>query len=277
MEDTQPVQPHEFERRFSEVLAATEETVWRANIATERVLLPGVKRNSMPQMPVWRLHLGATSTFLGVIQCLKTRYSSLGAFSLLRGVLEAWTHLYFISDESESDTPALRSIRFEAGVLSEWASVSKKMNPSLDYDEIMKRHHRTIMELWSENGGRGEPRLRTYNDVIPTLVRMSKSPALQRMDLLHKASSVAVHMSASDFLMESTGTGVTVVWASEGRRCAWLQLGIMCFDFLTMSALCSVPSAESDATISDLHTRWQVIYRNPIFTTAVLEEGETDR
>ena len=277
MTDDHATESYDFEDRFSQLLTTAQNTVGHANLALEQVLLPEeVRPTSMPQIPVWRLHLGATSTFLGIIQCLRTRFSSLAALSLLRGLIEAWTHLYFIADESEAGTPALRAIRFEAGVLSEWASVDKKMRPEINYDEITKHNRELIVGLWTANGGKGEPRRRTYSDVNPTLIKMAKSPQLERLGLLHSSSSVAVHMSASDFLLETSVTGVRVVWASPGRRCAWLQLAIMCFDYLTLSALSSVSSPENDEVIQELHARWQEIYNDSLLVNAVGSEGASE-
>lgn len=266
---------YEFEDRFSRVLDAAESTIGRSNMALQETLLQNVHRYSMPEIPVWRLHLGATATFLGIIQCLKTRPSSLGAFSLLRGMIEVWAHLFFIADESEQGSPALRAISFEAGVLSEWASVRKKMDPEIDYVELMTRNRDGIMKLWTANGGKDEPRRRTYKDVNRTLEKMAKSPPLESLGIIHASSSVAVHMSASDFLLESSDSGVTVVWASDARRCAWLKLAIMCFDYLTISALTSVPSNDNEAIVQDLHSRWQAIYNDPLLVNAVAAEGAT--
>jgi hypothetical protein len=168
----------EFEVQFSEVLSIAEENVWHANVALDDALLKDVHGDSMPQIPIWRLHLGATSNFLGIVQCLKTRYSSLGALSLLRGLVEAWAHLFFIADNGESGTSAMRAIQFEAGVLSEWASIDKRSNPAVDYDATVKRHQKTIMGLWKDNGGVGEPKRRRYSDVSRTLDKIAASPGL---------------------------------------------------------------------------------------------------
>jgi hypothetical protein len=191
-------------------------------------------------------------------------------------MIESWAHLFYIADESEPDSPALRAIQFEAGVLSEWASVRKKMDSEVDYDELMSRNREGIMKLWADNGGKNEPRRRTYKDVNPTLAKMAKTPDLESLGIIHASSSVAVHMSASDFLLESSETGVTVVWASDARRCAWLQLAIVCFDYLTISALQSVPSNANKVVAEDLHARWQTIYYDPLLVNAVATEVSSE-
>jgi hypothetical protein len=267
---------YEFEDRFSLVLAAAESVIGRSNMALQENILQNVRRHSMPEIPVWRLHLVATSTFLGVIQCLRTKPSSPGAFSLLRGLIEAWAHLFFIADESEPDTPALRSIRFEAGVLSEWASVRKKMDPVIDYDQLIARNREGIMKLWTASWGRNEPRRRTYKDVNPTLEKMARVPELNSLGIIRAASSVAVHASAADFLLEVDDHGARVIWASDAQRCAWLQLAIMSFDYLTISALLSVPGPDRATVIEDLHTSWQSIFNDPLLVNAVSAEGEVE-
>jgi hypothetical protein len=191
-------------------------------------------------------------------------------------MIEAWAHLFFIADESESDSPALRAIRFEAGVLSEWASVRKKMDPEIDYGQLMARNRDGIMKLWAANNGKNEPRRRTYKDVNPTLEKMANTPELESLGIIHAASSVAVHASAADFLLESDDFGTSVVWASDARRCAWLQLAIVSFDYLTISALSSVPSQDNAAVAQELHARWEAIYNDSLLVSAVATEGATE-
>jgi len=267
---------YEFEERFSKVLDEAVSEIGRSNLAIQETLLQDVSRYSMPEIPVWRLHLGATSTFLGIIQCLKTRQSSLGAFSLLRGLLEAWAHLFFIADMAEPDTPALRAIRFEAGVLSEWASIRKKMSPELDYAKLSARNHEGIMKLWSAHNGKAEPRRRTYKNVNQTLHKMANTKELESLGIIHASSSVAVHASAADFLLETSVLGAEVIWASEARRCAWLQLAIVSFDYLTISAISSVPREANAKICKELHERWQTIYNDPLLVSSVAAEGGSE-
>lgn len=262
----------DFDTQYSLLLEASIDLVRRANGDLQETLMADVGRESMPQIPVWRLHIGATSTFLGVIQCLRTRHSSIGAFSLLRGLIEAWTHLYFIADNSEDDTPAIRSIRFEAGVLNEWASVDKAMNPELDFAELQKKNNAKILRLCVANGRNNLPKMRTHNHVKPTLDKMAQSETLGSLDIFHQATSIAVHMSATDYLLKSTDTGVTVIWASPALRCAWLQLAIAFFDYLTFSALSCVPESTPNAVIKSLHERWQEIYNDPLLVETLREE-----
>lgn len=265
----QPVGDFDFETRFMEILQTSREQSSRACIAVQDLLTKDVGPRSMPEVPAWRLHLTATSTFLGVLQCLETRFSSLGALSLTRGLVEAWTHLYFIADSSERGTPALRAIQFEHGVLYEWTNVRKLMTPDLDYHEHVKGIDRSMLELYKANGHDGLMRRRTYGDVNRTLKKMAASPEFSKMDLLHAASSMAVHASASDFLLELSPTSVTVEWASPGRRCAWLKFAVVCYDYLTISAISLSSDEGRHAVIQESHDQWLAICNDPLITGAV--------
>jgi hypothetical protein len=150
------------------------------------------------------------------------------------------------------------------------------LDPETNYQATMKKYDVRIRELWQANGGANQPKRRTYNQVGQTLERMKRSQALRHVEILHSSSSTAVHMSAADFLLESSATSVTVVWATPGRRSAWLQFAIMCFDYLTISALMSVPSPLADGFIDELHERWQQIYNDPLLMSAVGVEGEAN-
>ena len=105
----------EFESDFGAVFdrAASFGEIIHSGIASLHP--PDVSLDQMPESTVWRLHLMATASYEASIQWLRTRYSSLGGYIVLRGLLEAWAHLDFIADDSQSGSPALRAIRYEQG------------------------------------------------------------------------------------------------------------------------------------------------------------------
>jgi hypothetical protein len=230
----------------------------------------------MPEIPVLRLHLGATANFLGVIRCLKTPYSSIGALSLLRGLIESWTHLYFIADETEAGTPAQRAVRYEAGVRNEWRNFEKKTKPDLDHREMFRRNRTTIMGLWTDNGGKGEPKNRTYNHVSSTWKKITALPEFKGIEVLRDSSSVAAHVGAVDFLFAFDDSQITVEWVSPGRRSVWLLFAIVCFDNLTFSAFESVPSIDSQAAVQDLRSRWLGISNSLVLAKAAATKGQSE-
>lgn len=268
-----PIDDLDFEARFKGVLQAAREHSSRTNTAVQDFLTKNVGPSSMPEITVWRLHLTATATFLGVLQCLETKFSSLGAFSLIRGLVEACTHLDFIADDSEPGSPALRAIRFEYGALYEWAKVDKLRDPDMNYEDRVRDIDRKMLSLFRSNGHDGLLRRRTYSDVGQTLKKMAASSKPSRMDLLHAATSTAVHATAADFLLSRSPTSVSVEWASSSRRCAWLQFAVVSYDYLTIAALSLADNEERHSVIQDLHIKWLAIYNDPLITNCVSESA----
>ena len=266
----------EFESEFAKVLPLAEENIWRTHDLMKKLLLSDARLDSMPEFPIFRLHVGATANFLGVIQCLKTRYSSIGALSLLRGLIESWTHLYFIADETEGGTPAQRAVRYEAGVLSEWGDAQKKAKPEPDLEEVLRRKYARIMELWADNGGTGKLNRRTRRHVSPTWKKITALPEFKGIEVLYDSSSLAVHVSAVDFLFASDDSQITLKWVRPGVRPDWLLFAAACFENLTYSALESIPSVDSQALVQDSRTRWLEIFNSPVLAkpAATTEESE---
>jgi hypothetical protein len=262
-----------FERRFAESLTSAEQNLWRAQGVVDHWVLQSAGPHSMPQIAIWRLHLSATATFLAILQCLKTRYSSLGAFSLIRGLVESWSHLYFIDDSSNELDAKSRAISIESGILHESIDLDSKLQPDLDRAERLRTIDEQVRRLANANDLDEVPKKRTYAHVSQTLKKMAEGGELRQPGLLYAASSSAVHMLASDFLIQVAPTEVSVTWVSDGRRCAWLQLAIMCFDHLTMTSLRATPAVVDDADILDLHSRWMALYNDKFLVDIVAGTG----
>src|SRR5271157_1652399 len=60
----------------------------------------GMTGVTLPDATVWKLHLVATINYRAGLACLRQPETSLGTFTLLRGLLEAWAHLAFIQDST---------------------------------------------------------------------------------------------------------------------------------------------------------------------------------
>jgi hypothetical protein len=53
-------------------------------------------------------------------------------------------------------------------------------------------------------------------------------------------------------------------------------LAIVSFDYLTMSALMSVPDPGRAAVIEELQASWQAIFNDPLLVNAVAAEGDRE-
>jgi len=163
-----------FETAFGRVLDRAPVLTEESMQTIEDLLLVEVGRNTMPEIAQWRLHLSATSTYRSVIECLKTPISSQGALVLIRSLLEAWAHLYFIADNDEKGTPALRAIRFEAGVVSEWSGTDVKVEILGVKVSHPNEDPSAIQSMWENYGGSGGIRIRTRSSVSSSIKKLSK-------------------------------------------------------------------------------------------------------
>lgn len=62
---------------------------------------------TLPESTVVRLHFVAASTFQSGLLCLWMPETSLASYGLIRGLLEVWSHLIFISDDMQVVTPGV--------------------------------------------------------------------------------------------------------------------------------------------------------------------------
>jgi hypothetical protein len=205
---------------------------------------PDVSLNQMPESTVWRLHLTATASYEATIQCLRTRYSSLGGYIILRGLLEAWAHLDFIADDAQSASPALRAIRYELGAYQEWGDTAHDAPGGRPSPLIAQDNQAVMMELWRQHGGQGTPRLRRRTHVQPTLTTIGARENIDWLRGLYRSTSAAAHMFGVDFLLESVGPTTSVVWATPAQQSSWLAWAVVCFDHLSRTAASLMGGAE---------------------------------
>jgi hypothetical protein len=235
--DGRAEQSRDFERVFAAVLdrAATYgEIVHNAVVSLHP---PDSSLNQMPESTVWRLHLTATASFEASIQCLRTRYSSLGGYVVLRGLLEAWAHLDFIADNSQGGSPALRAIRYELGAHQEWENSAHDAPAGHPSPMIAQDNHDLMLELWQEKGGQGNPSLRNRKHVQTTLTSIATREQFDWLRGLYRSTSAATHMLGVNFLLQSTGETTAVVWATPAQRSSWLTWATACFDYLSRTTV----------------------------------------
>lgn len=123
---------------------------------------------AMPEASIQKLHLSATANYRAGLLCLRSSETSVGAYSLLRGLLEAWSHIAFIADDAEGEDGRCRALRYERGALKEWEGNIHISPPGFDAKTWKKAHDENVAEiekLWLESGcGKASPRTRTHVD-----------------------------------------------------------------------------------------------------------------
>jgi hypothetical protein len=189
---------------------------------------------TLPESTVVRLHFVAASTFQSGLLCLWMPDTSLASYGLIRGLLEVWSHLIFIADDSYGDDARCRALRYERGALREWSDTVLKAPGYLDTAAWQVRHDertRDIDGLWKECGCTGSPR--TRRDVAVTLRTMAKGPTMEWIPGVWSASSASTHAYGVDFLLHSRGDETRLVWALSSQRASWFAFLVAAYDYLT--------------------------------------------
>jgi hypothetical protein len=221
-------------------------------------LLPdGMTFATMPEASIQRLHLSATANYRAGLACLHSAETSVGAYSLLRGLLEAWTHIAFIADNAEGGDARCRALRYERGSLKEWEGNIHTPPPGFDEKAWKKAHDENTAEinsLWAAGGcGKASPRTRTHVD--GTLKKLAKGSSFGWIIPLWRSTSATVHMYGSDFLFEDRGDGSSdLVWAQPRFRATWLSFLGASYSYLTATAAGVLdPSASAMPKIVQFH------------------------
>ncbi len=202
---------------------------------------------TLPHGIVYRLHLAATATYRSAIVCLRSPETSVSAFALLRGLLEAWAHLDFIGDDGQGGDVRCRALRYELGAAKEWMDSVHDAPPGFD-QETWGAQAQTrlvdIQEAWQLLGCTGKPR--TRKEVDATLHRMGKRAKMEWVPGAWRATSVTVHMYGVDFALLDRGDGSSdLVWALPRYQATWLSLAASSYAYLTLTAARTLGAANA--------------------------------
>lgn len=251
------------EDEFARLLDLADTLAAYAQEEISRLLPAGADHTTMPEIAVWRLHLAASASFMSIVQCLRISKTSLGGYILIRGLIEAWSHLDFIADDTEGGSRALRAIGFEDGILGEWDATIPKIPEARRPEDGPIRPNPELMRLWTANGGSGAIRDRTRREVTPTLKKISVRGGPDWLVEVYSTTSAATHMTGVDHLLHQ----LEVTWADPFKRCFWLQLATICFDYITRLAADSMGAGFSDATSSELYLHVVAILESPLMAS----------
>jgi hypothetical protein len=191
---------------------------------------------TLPESTVVRLHFVAASTFQSGLLCLWMPETSLASYGLIRGLLEVWSHLIFISDDSQGGDARCRALRYERGTLREWSATIVKAPGYLNLATWQERHDeraRDIEQMWKECGCTGQPRTRKHVDA--TLRAMAKEPTMEWIPGVWSASSASTHAFGVDFLLHSRDDETRLVWALSTQRASWFSFLVATYDYLTVT------------------------------------------
>jgi len=195
---------------------------------------------TMPQGTIFRLHVAGTATYRSGLVCLRSPETSVGAFSLLRGLLEAWSHVAFIFDPREGGDPRCRALRFERGSMNEWSNSVRVPPAGFDHATWQRSHgekEQEIERMWQSFGcGTAHPRTRKHVD--QTLKALAKEPTMDWITGVWRSTSATVHMYGADFAFDSQGDSHSeLVWALPRFRATWLAFLVAAYSYLTTTSV----------------------------------------
>jgi hypothetical protein len=246
----------------------------RGQALVEEFLPENVMFESMPEGAVYRLHLVGTANYRSGVLCLKHPETSIGAFTLLRGLLEVWSHLMFIADDTAGGDARCRALRYERGAMGEWLSSVCVAPPAFDRDAWRMQHDEKCAELetlWRTFGCKGKSRTRSH--VVETLKTLAKDPGMDWITAVWRATSATDHMYGVDFALEDRGDGTSeLVWALPRYRAAWLTWLADAYGYLTKTAasILQPTNPAGDRFREDMH----VLAADPVLRRSI--EGEYD-
>lgn len=235
--DVRPGSSNAFDAAWTLLLARGADASDHGLTLIEQALPEDTSMATLPHGIVYRLHLAATATYRSVIVCLKSAETSVGACALLRGLLEAWSHLAFIGDDAEGGDVRCRALRYELGAAREWATGANAL-PARDRERWSTQAQTRVADLeeaWRELACTGPYRTRKH--VEPTLRQLAKQPKMEWIPGVWRATSAALHMYGADFALRDRGDGSSdVVWAPPAYRAGWLMYAASSYAYLTLTA-----------------------------------------
>lgn len=192
---------------------------------------------TLPESTVVRLHFVAASTFQSGLLCLWMPETSLASYGLIRGLLEVWSHLFFISEDMYKGDVRCRALRYERGASKEWSTNVRKAPAGVDCD--LRRTARALRQsqidqVWNECGCQGAHR--TQGDVSATLKDMAKKSDLAWLPFAWATSSAATHAYGVDFLLNTRDDETRLVWALLSQRATWFKLLVTVYAGLSTTA-----------------------------------------
>jgi len=206
---TSPIAGSQLER-FEERFLPLVEAAWDlANLATEiidDVRAEGVPGDQFPDATVLRLLMGTDPLFRSAVHCLTRADTSLGAYALLRPLLDTWAHLWHIMNSGPPRWPC-EALRIELG----WANAhARKLRASRDPDALdslpaVVQRLRELQQMFVTKQCEGGAR--TYGNVGATLKQMERVLGASWLLDMYDGSSRVIHANGHDWLTIDNGDG----------------------------------------------------------------------
>jgi hypothetical protein len=182
--------------------------------------LPG---DQFPEATAARLIIAVTPQYHAAVACLAEPGTALGAVVLMRPLIEAWAHLYFIVGKDDLADAACRALRLEVGLAVEILGMVQDAGQA--YANQVESAQRRVEELEATAGSLGcKGNRRSYSEVGSTVKAMGKERNIPWLFGAWRSFSLTGHVGGWDWSIEDQGDGRSaIVDSSPSLRAGWLK------------------------------------------------------
>lgn len=258
-----------FQLRFERLVPRARELVDQYAIAfARRYPGGGVSRDLYPAATVSALMLAAAPLYEAGLVSLLDPATAPGALALLRSVLEAFAHLYFIEQGTTAEERVCRSLRLERGMFRtmkdtvSWATVQ----PATEAERAQLALKEQRLEgAFAQCHCTGSDR--TYSDTSATIKQMVADPRYDGwLKDAYKGSSLVVHVTAWQWLVGPGKHGpIAASGVRPSIRAAWLRHLIVLWAATAQTALVVVDASQNG---DELHRATHTLLDDTLFSRA---------
>jgi len=182
--------------------------------------LPG---DQFPEATAARLLIAVTPHYHAAVACLAEPETALGAVVLMRPLIEAWAHLYFIVGDDTLAAATCRALRLEVGLAVETLGmVQDGDHADASQLEIAQRRVAELEAIVSSRGCKGKRR--SYGEVGSTVKAMGTEHNIPWLFGAWRSFSLTGHVGGWDWSVEDQGDGRSaIVDSSPSLRAGWLK------------------------------------------------------
>ncbi len=224
-----------FETRFAPLMRAARTLPGVVEEALLRHYPQGIPGYAMPAATASRMLLAVDPLYHAAVQSLAEPDTALGALALMRPIIEAWCHLFWILGLDGAKDAPCRAIRLEQMWMGSSLGVA---HASKDVEEIRKAEHRRgeIRDLYNSTRCTGGPR--KYGDTETTVIDVSAKLQADWLPAAWRSSSQMVHVGGWDWALVDRGDGVSVLQSpTPSHRATRLNHLIIIYYNVAMAAV----------------------------------------
>jgi hypothetical protein len=228
----------------------------------------------MPNATVFRLLLATVPLDHAAVLALSEPETTLGSLALMRGLIEAWAHLYFIQAAVPAQM-ACRALRLERGWVADTVALAHFEDENLP-GQLQKARQReaAILELWTDLGCKaGRPR--RYGDVRATIKDIETKFRIDWLLQIWSSASQTSHVSGWDWLLvDHEDGGTRPILPMPSHRAGRLNHLTVLFSNVGSTALHSVQVDLESAVSRRFHNRALTLLDDPFLKRAI--DGDFD-